>query len=110
MDSNRLTARFVLPKYAPHETCVCLNKAAEHSSFAKLAEYDRFHPAFDWCLIPDVIEGTEDENNANGHTHGNSPDARSCPQSRNASTGEAATPRIERPHTTEDPLHAPAQL
>ena len=30
-------------------------------------------------------------------------------QSRNANTGEAATPRIERPHTTEDPLHAPAQ-
>jgi hypothetical protein len=23
---------------------------------------------------------------------------------------KAATPRIERPHTTEDPLHAPAQL
>jgi len=35
---------------------------------------------------------------------------RSCPQSTNASTGEAATPRMERPHTTEDPLHAPAQL
>ena len=27
----------------------------------------------------------------------------------NASTGEAATPGMERPHTTEDPLHAPAQ-
>lgn len=24
----------------------------------------RYHPAFDWCLIPDVIDGTEEENTA----------------------------------------------
>jgi hypothetical protein len=23
----------------------------------------RFHPGFDWCLIPDIIDGTEAENN-----------------------------------------------
>src|SRR4051812_27771825 len=24
----------------------------------------RFHPGFDWCLIPDKIDGTEEENKA----------------------------------------------
>src|ERR1700693_427092 len=69
----------------------------------------------DHCRKVRVQRATENRNdscdsNWNGHTHGTSPDARSCPQSQNASTGKAATPRIERPHTTEDPLHAPAQL
>src|SRR5437868_14900676 len=59
-----------------------------------------------------AIENRNDscDSNRNGPTPGNSPDARSCPHSRNASTGKAATPRIERTYTTEDPLHAPAQL
>ena len=27
----------------------------------------RFHPGFDWCLIPDVIEGSEEENDSEIH-------------------------------------------
>ena len=49
--------------------------------------------------------------NWNGHPHGNSPDARSCRQSPNASTGgEAAISRMARTNAREDPLHAQAQL
>jgi hypothetical protein len=49
--------------------------------------------------------------NWNSHPHGNSPDARSCPQSPNASTaGEAAISRMARTNAREDPLHAQAQL
>ena len=49
--------------------------------------------------------------NCNSHPHGNSPDARSCRQSPNASTGgEAPISRMARTKASEDPLHAPAQL
>ena len=63
----------------------------------------------DHCRKARVQRASENRNdscdsNWNGHTHGNSPDARSCPQSRNASTGgEAAISPIERTKAREDP-------
>lgn len=42
----------------------------------------RNHPAFDWCLIPDIIDGTEEQNDAlikEWHENGYCPDSISVP-------------------------------
>jgi hypothetical protein len=39
-------------------------KPTDWPAYIRWVEEWSQHPAFDWCLIPDVIDGTEDENNA----------------------------------------------
>lgn len=39
-------------------------RAANFDGFVEWVDHWRFHPGFDWALIPDVIDGTEEDNDA----------------------------------------------
>src|SRR5579864_1132965 len=40
------------------------NQKTDWPAYIRWVEEWRYHPAFDWCVIPDVIDGGEDENDA----------------------------------------------